>query len=76
LHADGKADLGADVVQFLGDRELVERLGTAVEHHPRQGGNGDVARFGHGIARGQHAENDDHIFNIAAIGDQIDSVDF
>ena len=42
---------------------------------PDKRGNRDVARFRHGIARRQHAQNDDHILDIAAISDQIDSVD-
>jgi len=75
LLANRKADFGADIFQFVGDRELIERLRATVEHHAGKGWNRNIARSGHRIARGQHAQNHDHILHRGPIGDQIDAVD-
>jgi hypothetical protein len=75
LRADRIGDLRAHAVQFFRDRELVERLGTTVEHHPGERRDRDVAGLRHGIARGQSAQDRDHVAHAGAVGDEIDAGD-
>ena len=75
LQTDTEGDFGSDVVQLLGNGELVEGLGAAVQHHAGERRHRDIARLGHGIARWQRPEDHHHVLHVGVVGDQIDSGD-